>query len=180
MKSRYDIRLSGSGGQGLITAGMVLGEAAALFDGKFVVQTQSYGPEARGGACKSEVIISDAKVDYPKPEKLDILLVLSQHAYDESIRAVRDGGIVIVDSSLVTYAGGRGVYPIPITKLAHEQVGLRVTANVVALGIIASLTKVVSRAALERALLHRVPPGTEEINRKALRLGETLEYREAR
>lgn len=178
MKSRYELRLSGRGGQGLITAGMILGEAASLFDGKNVVQTQSYGPEARGGSCKSEVIISDRKIHYPKAVRPDILLALSQHAYDEYGKDVREDGVVIVDSSLVDYRKGRGVYPIPITRLAEDKVGSRVTANIVSLGIICSLTKVVSYEALERALLYRIPPGTEEMNKKALGLGRSLEYRD--
>lgn len=178
MKNRYEIRLSGSGGQGLITAGMIMGEAASLFDNKFVVQTQSYGPEARGGACKAEVIISDKKISYPKPTKADILLTLSQPAYDKYINDVKDDGVVIVDSSIVKYKKAKGIYPIPITKLATEEVGLRVTANVVALGVISSLTKVVSYEALERALLSRIPPGTEEINKKALRLGKKLKFQD--
>lgn len=176
MKKRYDIRLSGTGGQGLITAGMIMGEAAAVFDGKFAVQTQSYGPEARGGACKAELVISDSEVAYPKPLDADILLALSQPAYDKYKDDVKEDGIIIVDSSLVKYEKGKGVYPIPITQLATEKVGLKVTANVVALGVISSLTGVVSYEALERALLSRIPPGTEEINKKALALGKTLEF----
>lgn len=178
MKSLYEVRLSGSGGQGLITAGMILGEACALFDNKYVVQTQSYGPEARGGACKSELIISDKKIAYPKPVKVDILLTLSQPAYDKYIKDMKEDGIVIVDSSLVKYKKGKGVYPIPITKYAIEDVGLKVTANVVALGIICSLTEIVSYEALERALLSRIPPGTEEINKKALRIGKKLKFQD--
>lgn len=178
MKNRCEIRLSGRGGQGLMTAGMILGEAASLFDGKFAIQTQSYGPEARGGSCKSEVVISDRRINYPKADKVDILLVLSQPAYDKYIRDVKDDGVVIIDSSLVKYNRGKGVYPIPITKLAGEKVGLKVTANIVALGIISSLTRVVSYEALERALLYRIPPGTEEINKRALNLGKEIEYRD--
>lgn len=175
---RYEIRLSGSGGQGLITAGMILGEAASLFDNKFVVQTQSYGPEARGGACKAELIISDKKINYPKPLKADILLILSQPAYDKYINDLKKDSVVIIDSSIVQYKKGSGIYPIPITRLAVEKVGLKVTANVVALGIISSLTKVVSFKALERALFYRIPPGTEEINKKALSLGGEIEYKD--
>jgi len=178
MKGLYEVRLGGTGGQGLITAGMILGEATALFDNKNVVQTQSYGPEARGGACKSELIISEQGVSYPKPVKVDILLTLSQPAYDKYIKDVKKDGMVIVDSSLVKYKKGKGIYPIPITKLATEEVGLKVTANVVALGIICSLTKIVSYEALERALLSRIPPGTEEINKKALRLGKKLKFQD--
>ncbi|MCK5684234.1 2-oxoacid:acceptor oxidoreductase family protein [bacterium] len=178
MKNLYEVRLSGSGGQGLITAGMIMGEAASVFDGKFAVQTQSYGPEARGGACKAELIISEKEVAYPKPVDADILLALSQQAYDQYKDDVKEDGVIIVDSSLVKYEKGKGVYPIPITQLAIDKVGLKVTANVVALGVISSLTGVVSYEALERALLSRIPPGTEEINKKALALGKTLEFKD--
>ena len=178
MKSLYEIRFSGSGGQGIITAGMVLGEGASLFDGKYVVQTQSYGPEARGGACKTELIIADYPVNYPKPILADILLAMSQAAYDKYIHEIKDDAFVVVDSSLVQYKPAKGVYPVPITKLAAEEVGLKVTANVVALGVISSLTKIASYEALERALLSRVPRGTEEINQKALALGKKLEFKD--
>lgn len=178
MKKLYEVRLSGSGGQGLITAGMILGEAAALFDDKYVVQTQSYGPEARGGAAKSEVIISDEPMNLTKPGNVDILLTLSQPAYDKYKDTVKDDGITIVDSSLVKYEKGPRVYPIPITKYAEEEIGLRVTANVVALGIIRSMTDIVSFEAMQRALFNRIPKGTEEINKKALNFGKNLEYKD--
>ena len=169
---------SGSGGQGVITAAIILAEAAVLYEGLIAVQSQVYGPEARGGACKAEVLIAEKKVSYPKVNKADILLVMSQPAYDKYIDDVKEDATVIVDSSLVKYKKGKGVYPIPITKLAAEEVGLKVTANVVSLGVLCSLTKIVSFQALERALLSRIPPGTEEINKKALRLGKTLTFQD--
>ncbi len=178
MKNLYEIRLSGSGGQGLITAGMVLGEAAALFDNKYAIQTQSYGAESRGGAAKSEVIVSNNPINHAKPEKVDILLALSQPAYDKYKDALKEDGIIIVDSSLVKYEKGEGVYAIPITKYAEQEIGLRVTANVVSLGIIIALTNVVSYEAVERALFNRIPKGTEEINKKALNFGKNLEFKD--
>jgi len=177
MKSLYEVRLSGSGGQGLITAGMILGEACGLYDDKYVVQTQSYGPEARGGACKSELIISDYKINYPKPVKVDILLALSQDAYNKYIGDLKKDGVVF-DSTNVKHVKGKNVYPIPITQLAMDVVKLKVTANVVALGIIFSLTKIVSYESLERSLLNRIPPGTEAINKKALSVGKELEFQD--
>ncbi|MBF0499364.1 MAG: 2-oxoacid:acceptor oxidoreductase family protein [Candidatus Riflebacteria bacterium] len=178
MKKVYEIRFSGSGGQGIITAGMVLGEAASVFDGKYVVQTQSYGPEARGGACKTELMIADERVSYPKPELADILLVMSQASYDKYIDEVKEDAWVIVDSSTVKYKPARGVFPVPITKLAEEVVGNKVVANVVAMGVLSSLTNIVSYEALERSLLNRIPRGTEEMNKKALKLGKTLEFKD--
>ena len=180
MKNRYEVRLSGDGGQGLITAGMIIGEAISVFDNKTVVQTQSYGPEARGGACKAEIVIAkdNSPINYPKAIKPDLLLALSQQAYDKYIDEVQQDGIVIVDSSLVKYKKGKGIYPVPITQLAIEKVGIKVVANVIALGIISSLTGIVSYQALERALLSRIPPGTEEINKKALKIGETINFKD--
>lgn len=178
MKNCFEIRFTGSGGQGVITAGMILGEAAAVFDGKYVVQTQSYGPEARGGACKTELIIADKRVSYPKPELADILLVMSQAAYDKYIHEVKEDSWVIVDSTNIKYKPAKGVYPVPITQLAADEVGAKVVANVVALGVLSSLTKIVSYEALERSLLNRIPPGTEEMNKKALKLGKTLQFKD--
>ena len=180
MKNRYEVRLSGTGGQGLITAGMIMGEAVSVFDGKTVVQTQSYGPEARGGACKSEIVISqnNEPISYPKAITPNLLLALSQPAYDKYINDIAEDAVVIVDSSLVNYKKGKGIYPIPITQLAIEKVGIKVVANVIALGIISSLTNIVSYNALERALLSRIPPGTELLNKKALQLGETIEFKD--
>ncbi|RKX74166.1 MAG: 2-oxoacid:ferredoxin oxidoreductase subunit gamma, partial [Spirochaetes bacterium] len=174
MKSLYEIRLSGSGGQGLVTAGMVLGEAASLFDNKKVIQTQSYGAQARGGVVASELIISDEEITFPKPVKTDILLALSQLAYNRYIESVKPDSYTIVDSSLVKYNPAKGVYPVPITKLAEEETGLKVTANVVALGVLSFLTGVVSYKALERALMSRIPPGTEDVNKRALQVGKKL------
>ena len=101
MGDRYEIRLSGSGGQGLILMGIVLAEAIGIFEGKHVAQTQSYGPEARGGSSKSEVIVSDEEIDYPKAMKLDLLLAMNQKSCDEFYLDLKPGGLLIVDSTFV-------------------------------------------------------------------------------
>jgi 2-oxoglutarate ferredoxin oxidoreductase subunit gamma len=170
MAERKEIRLAGSGGQGLILAGVILAEAVGIHEGKFVAQTQSYGPEARGGASKSEVVISDQEIDYPKAVKPDILLVMNQTACDLYIFDVKPGGILIVDSSLVHHLPTSLAVALPFTKIARE-LGHEMMANVVALGALATLTGVVSLPSLEAALLARVPPGTKKLNKQALQAG---------
>lgn len=173
MAFRYEIRLSGSGGQGLILAGKILAEAAAIYDGKNATQSQSYGPEARGGSSRSEVIISDADIDYPKAVNIDLLLALTQEAYNKYWRDVKENGIVIVDSGYVS-AGSEGkfrVISLPITEIAEKETGKTLVANIVALGLITELTGIVSKEAMESAILSRVPKGTEELNLKAFRAG---------
>lgn len=173
MSFRYDIRLSGEGGQGLVLAGRILAEAAAIYDDKNATQSQSYGPEARGGASRSEVIISDEDIDYPKAVSIDLLLALTQESVDKYTKDLKENGILLVDSGAVTRIpqGNFRVYRVPITGIARERVGKAVVANIVALGIIVELTKVVSVRALEAAVLSRVPKGTEELNIKAFKTG---------
>jgi 2-oxoglutarate ferredoxin oxidoreductase subunit gamma len=171
MGFRYDIRLSGSGGQGLILMGIILAEAAGIYDGKEVAQTQSYGPEARGGSSKAEVIVSDEPIDYPEAMKLDLLLCMNQKSCDDYYMDLKPGGILIVDSTFVTQVPRPGAYEIPFTKIAREKFNKEMVANIVALGAIAKLTNIVSPKAIEAAVLARVPKGTEELNRDALRAG---------
>ena len=173
MSDRVEVRFSGSGGQGIILAGVILAEAAAIYDNKNAVQSQSYGPEARGGASKSEVIISDGEIDYPKATHIDILLALTQIACDKYSPDIKKKGILIVDSHEVQTIpkGDFSVYTIPIFNLAEEKIGKRIVANIIALGAVVGLTQVVSRKAIEEAVLARVPRGTEDLNLKALGLG---------
>jgi 2-oxoglutarate ferredoxin oxidoreductase subunit gamma len=180
MAERLEIRLAGSGGQGLIMAGMILAEAVGIHEGKFVTQTQSYGPEARGGASKSEVVISDQEIDYPPAVKPDILLCMNQTACDTYIFDVKPGGTLIVDSSLVHHLPTTRAIGLPFTKIAREEVGREMMANIVALAALSALTGVVSPQSLEAAVLARVPKGTEALNRQALEAGIKLaeEYME--
>lgn len=168
---RYEIRLSGSGGQGLIFAGIVLAEAAGIHDGKYVCQTQSYGPEARGGASKAEVVISDEEIDYPKAVKPDLLLAMNQKACDAYFFDLKPNGMLIVDSTFVKQLPTTRVIAIPFTQIAREKLGREVGANLIALGALATLSGVVSLNSLEAAVMNRVPPGTAEFNKKALELG---------
>jgi len=173
MANRVEVRFSGSGGQGIILAGVILAEAAAIYDDKNAVQSQSYGPEARGGASKAEVIISDGEIDYPKATDIDILLALTQVACDKYIADVKKGGVVIIDPQEVQKPpqGNFTVYAVPIFEIAQEKIGRRIVANIVALGAVVGLTDVVTREAIKEAVLSRVPRGTEELNLKALKVG---------
>ncbi len=176
MANRYEIRLSGSGGQGMILAGVILAEAAALWDDKNAVQSQSYGPEARGGASRSEVIISDGDIDYPKAISIDLLLALTQEACSRYVADLKNGGFLVVDSDMVTQVpeGNYRVFRLPILSTATEELGRAQVANIVSLGAIVQLTGIVSKEAILNAVISRVPRGTEEVNRKALEAGYSL------
>jgi len=170
-QNRYEIRFSGSGGQGLITAAVVFAEAVGVYDGKYVCQTQSYGPEARGGKSKAEVVISDQPIDYPKALELDLLLAMNQAACDAYFFDIKANGLLVVDSSLVEQFPTSRIISIPFTRIAKEEIGRELVANMVALGTIGFLSGQVDLANLEKALLDRVPKGTEEMNSKALMRG---------
>ena len=171
-EERIELRLSGSGGQGLVTAGIILAEAAGIFEGKQVVQSQSYGPEARGGASKSEIVISNEEIDYPKVIKPDILLALTQLAAEKYLSDIKPDGIAIIDSTFTQNISARDrVYLVPISKLAKEKTGKIITANIVSLGVLVGITNIVSRKAIEQAVLGRVPKGTEKLNLTALQAG---------
>ena len=171
MEKRTEIRLAGEGGQGMILAGIILAEAAAIYDGKQVTQTQSYGPEARGGASRSEVVISDGEIDHPEVLVPDVVVALSQEAYKKFAASVRPGGFLIVDAEKVKCEPSAEMIRISVTRLAQETTGKTITANTVALGALVGLTGVVSRQAIEKAVTARAPKGTEEMNRKALEAG---------
>lgn len=173
MAPRYEFRLSGSGGQGLILAGKILAEAAAIYDGKNATQSQSYGPEARGGSSRSEVIISEEEIDYPKAVNIDLLLAFTQEACDKYCKDIKENGILLTDAGYITKVpeGNFKMYSLPITEIAEKEVGKTLVANIVALGIITELTQAVSKEAVESAILSRVPKGTEELNLKAFNVG---------
>lgn len=175
MKTQLELRLSGSGGQGLITAGIILAEAA-LKDQKNAIQTQSYGPEARGGASKAEVIISDEAIDFPKVTLPNMTLALTQIAADKYIADISEDGTIIVDDSIQLPEGlkAKNIYRLPIIKTAINEVGKEIVANIVALGLIVGLTGIVTEASLEAAILSRIPKGTEDLNKLALQKGYEL------
>jgi len=173
MAYRYEIRLSGSGGQGLILMGIILAEAIGIYDGKYVAQTQSYGPEARGGSSKSEVIVSDEEIDYPKAMSVDLLLAMNQKSCDEFYPDLKPEGLLIVDSTFVIQVPTPKAFQISFTRIAREKFKREVVANIIALGALSQLTPVVSAKAIESAVLARVPKGTEKLNRDALRAGRS-------
>ncbi|HEU0264602.1 MAG TPA: 2-oxoacid:acceptor oxidoreductase family protein [Geobacterales bacterium] len=173
MSGRYELRFSGAGGQGLILAGVIMAEAASIYDGKQAVQSQSYGPEARGGASKSEVIISEGPIDYPKATKVDALLALTQEACDKYTHDLKEGGVLLVDSDLVKNLpkGNYKTVSFPIINTAKNEVGREIVANIVALGAMVALTGVVSKESAEKAVLSRVPEAFTELNKKAFQMG---------
>ena len=168
---RFEMRLSGSGGQGMVLAAVIFSEAVGFGSGKNVAQTQSYGPEARGGASKSDVVVSPSEIYYPKAIKLDLLLAMTQEALDSYFSSLKDHGILIIDDVLVTHVPTDDYYGLPFTRLAREECGHIMVANVIALAAIAEITGLVGREALEQAVLARAPRGTEEKNRKAIEVG---------
>jgi 2-oxoglutarate ferredoxin oxidoreductase subunit gamma len=174
MLDRYEIRLSGSGGQGLVLAGLILAEASGIYEGKHVVQTVSYGPAARGGTSRADVVVSDKDIDYPKAMGLDILLAMNQMACDESAGELKPQGLLVVDSNLVTQVTYPRSVKIAFTKIAREKCGREQMANIVALGALSKLipvtpqgTGVVSLEAMEAAVMARIPKGTEKLNKLA-------------
>jgi len=174
--ARHEIRLSGSGGQGMITAGIILAMAASLYDGKKSIQSQSYGPEARGGASKAEVIIDDIDINYPKVIAPDILVALTQEAVDKYSKDLKNGGVLIVDDMLVRKLpeGNFTVYKLPIIKTAAERVGKAMVANIVMLSALNTICHLVDSDSLNTAVLSSVPKGTENLNKKALEMGALL------
>lgn len=170
MNDRIEVRLAGMGGQGMILAGVLLADAA-IRDGKNAVQTQSYGPEARGGASRSEVILSTESIDYPEVIEADVLLCMSQQACDKYAHTLKRNGLLIVDSGHVQRLPTPLAVRADLTAWAVEETEREITANVLALGFLVGLTDLVSRQALEEAVLARAPAGTEALNLKALARG---------
>lgn len=179
IKLRKEIRIAGFGGQGIILAGIVIGKAAALHDNIHAVQTQSYGPEARGGASRTEVVISDEEIDYPKVQSPDIMVAMSHQALMAYIHDLKDGGTLIVDPDMIieeevlpfVKEHNINYYEAPVTKTAEKEIGLSIVANIVMIGAITQITKVISVEAAEKAISESVPPGTEAKNLAAFEAG---------
>jgi 2-oxoglutarate ferredoxin oxidoreductase subunit gamma len=171
---RVEIRLSGFGGQGVILAGVILGRAAAVNEGRNAVMAQSYGPESRGGAAAAEVLIDDGEIDYPHVVNPDVIIALSQEAYAKYGVGRADHVLLISERDFVELdpqaEKGKRALRVPFTALA-EQVGRRLVLNMVALGFLCRATSVVSADALKKAITASVPPGTEELNLRAFDTG---------
>ena len=172
---RTSFRFSGTGGQGLITAGIILAEDA-LLDDKLAVQSPSYGPEARGGSSKAEAIIRDEAIHFSRVIDPDFLLVMSQEAANKYTADCDKHTTVITDTLFVGEVPGNygKRVDLPITHTANSVCGKSLFANIVALGAVVGLTKCVSKEAILKAVLNRVPKGTEEANTKALEAGMAL------
>lgn len=174
--SRYEIRLSGLGGQGILTMGKLLGQALALAHGYYVTQTQSYGPEARGGASRSDLVVSSEPISYPKTEYLDLLVALSQEAVGIYYHYLKPRGTLLIDTGLVKQTPSNVFLGLPFTALAKEVVGVPQATNVVALGAVAYLLPFARPDAMRKSLKAALPEKIRAANLKAFNLG----YQEAR
>jgi len=167
---RTEVRLTGFGGQGVVLAGIILARAA-MYDDREVAQNQSFGPEARGGACQAGVVIGDKSMLYPYVDEPDILVAMSQEALDKHIGSLKEGGTLILDSDMITRMpkkSGIKISKVAATSTATEKLGKGILANIIMLGAFSSLTGIVSKKAMNRAVKESVPKGTEELNLKAL------------
>lgn len=174
--SKIAIRFSGFGGQGIVLSSIIIAHGAVLHEGKSAVQTQSYGPESRGGSSKSEVIVSDKEIDYPLIEKADVLIALSQEALDRYLHDTHEGSLVIIDPVFIKEipkVDHIKVIEIPSAKLADE-IGSRLAANIIILGALIALTSVISEGSLEKAIKENTPPASHQMNISGMRAG--IEY----
>jgi len=171
---RHEIRFSGFGGQGIILSAVILGRAAALYDGKHAVQTQVYGPEARGGASMSAVIIDDEPILYPEVAVPDIYVIMSQEGFLKYGARAPKEAVMILDSDMVKGRPACPFHEIPATSEAQKTLGRVIVANIVMLGAVVQATGIVSRAAMEKAIRDSVPKGTEDLNLRALQQGMEL------
>jgi 2-oxoglutarate ferredoxin oxidoreductase subunit gamma len=169
---RWEIRIAGFGGQGVVLSGQIVGQAASVYDGGFATLTQSYGPEARGGACTAEVVISNEPIGYPYMMSPQIQIILSQEAYAKYGQNPPSETLTIVDPDLVKPDPSQNPAPltIPATRMAREM-GRAVVANIIMLGFLAASSNLISTESLKKSVLNTVPKGTEEFNMKAFDLG---------
>ncbi|MDR1917101.1 MAG: 2-oxoacid:acceptor oxidoreductase family protein [Synergistaceae bacterium] len=180
MSDRYEIRVAGSGGQGVILAAVIIGQSAALMEeGLNAVQTQAYGPEARGGASKSEVVIARGEIDYPKAANPNLQVILTQKACDEYAHDAIEGGIIILDDFFVHEDPkvNATIYRLPIVKTARETLGREIVTNMVALGTVARVLELygmMKPESIRNTILQNVPKGTEELNSRAFDEGYKL------
>ena len=167
-----ELRFSGLGGQGMILCAYVVGRAAAVIEGRHATLNQAFGPEARGSACSAQLVVSDEPVMYPYVRGTDVLVAMSQDAYQRFVGEVRDGGTVVVDESLVTPGAVDRVRIVSAkATLAAEKLGKRIVANMVMAGVFTAATEVVSPDAMREAIRESVPGGTEELNLAAFERG---------
>jgi len=171
-----EIRIAGFGGQGVILSAVVLGKAASIYENGFATMTQNFGPEARGGACSAQLVVSDSPVLYPYVTQPDIMVIMSQEAYNRFAHELKPGGLLIIEEDLVRVADLKGdpkVYAIPATRFA-EELGKRMVLNSVMVGFFTAVTKLLGDDAVRKAVADSVPPAFRELNLKAFDRG--LEY----
>lgn len=170
---RTEIRFAGFGGQGIIRSGLIVSMAACIYGKRNAVQTQSYGPESRGGSCKSEVVIADEEVDFPLISEPDIMVLMSQEAYIKHVGAAKKGTTILVDPDMISArkpAKNAEMFEVPATSIARK-LGKAIVANVVMLGALTAITEVATAEAMKKAVLRNVPKGTAELNLKAFEKG---------
>lgn len=169
---RKEIRFSGFGGQGIILSGFIYGKAAAIFGGLEATMTQSYGPEARGGACTSDVVVEDRPVSFPEVTDPDILVIMSRDAYNTHKKHIKEGTVLFFDQDLVQVEPTEGVkmHAVPSLKIA-DNMGKKIVANIVMLGAVAAGTDLVPKEAVKEAVLSSVPSHTKELNDRAFEAG---------
>ncbi len=168
---KKEIRICGFGGQGVILAGFIIGKAASVFQNYQAVQSQSYGPEARGGAARSEIIISDEKIGYPRPLGVDVLLAMSQESFDLYRGDIRDDTIIVVDPDLIrNHDIGRPLYKVHALKIA-EELGNKIVTNIVMVGAFASVSGILKPEAVKESVIDSVPKRFTELNIKAFERG---------
>ena len=168
--SKTEVIVTGFGGQGIVLAGKILGMAAALGDHRESTLVQSYGPESRGGACCAQVIISEKTIQYPYVKMADVLVCMSQSAYEKYKSQIKSEGYLITDRDLVNPDGQREVFDIPATRMA-EELGRTMMANIIMIGFVTAVTALISEKAAREAVKSSVPKGTEEMNLKAFTRG---------
>ena len=168
-----EIRVAGFGGQGVILSAIVLGKAASIYENGFATMTQNFGPEARGGACSAQLILSDSPVLYPYVTRPDIMVVMSQEAYNRFAPELKPEGMLIVEEDLVRVSNvnaDKRVYSVPATRIA-EELGKRMVLNSVMVGFFTAVTKLLSADAVRKAVADSVPPSFRELNLKAFEKG---------
>jgi 2-oxoglutarate ferredoxin oxidoreductase subunit gamma len=176
--NRFEIRFSGLGGQGIITLGKIMGQGLALGHGYNVTQTQSYGPEARGGSSKCDLVISSARISYPKAESLDLLVALSQEACNAYFPYLKKGGILVIESDLVKQPPTNQYLGLPFTALAKDKVGIVQAMNTVVLGALSCLLPFINQTTMRKSLESVLPPKIRAVNTKAFNLGHRLAKKE--
>lgn len=168
-----EIRIAGFGGQGVILSAIVLGKAASIYENGFATMTQNFGPEARGGACSAQLVVSDSPVLYPYTTHPDIMVIMSQEAYNRFAHELKPGGMLIIEEDLVRVSNmtrDKQVYAIPATRFA-EELGKRMVLNSVMVGFFTAVTRLLNADAVRKAVADSVPPNFRELNLKAFEKG---------